>query len=650
MTDPAPSVPFRLPKLLPWFVALAGAAVYLNTLPNEFVFDDTAYLRGQTQVGSLHEAWSMLLSSRGLPNLTFALNRLVDGEEPRGYHLVNLVIHVLAGLTLFGLVRAAATAVRPANLDPSWFAFAVALLWVVHPLNTQAVTYVIQRHESMMGLFYLLTLYGVARVAMTQEARCSPMRVALWATAAVLACAAGMASKQVMVTAPIVVFLFDRAFFAREAALADDGMSNASLARKVLATSVARTLRRRWWLYVALAATWPIALRDVGHAVVGGEGASAGFSIEIFTWRQYLLSQGEVILWYLRLSFVPWPLVLDYGWLPSAVVAERVPGRLVPDVIAPVAAVLALLGVSLVGLWLNRAWGFLGFTFFAVLSVSSSVIPIADLAMEHRMYLSLACVITLAVLAAHRLLGKLSLDSSVRPAVAAVALAAVVSTFGVLAVLRNAEYRTAISLWTTVVERAPQNPRGWHNLGEAYGKAGEPDVAVRHYERAIDLVPTFADARHNLGKAWLDLGRPADAETQFRAAIVQRPDDAESLVGLAGSLIAQRRGAEAEPVARRAIELSPQHARAHNNLGVALGQQGRGEEAIALFREAIALDAELLDAYRNLAGELVRAGRMAEAADIAEAAVAAAERAGADARVVEQMRRGAAQLRAAAER
>ncbi len=629
MTDSAPASGFRWQKVLPWVVVALGTAAYINTLPNEFIFDDTAYLAGQVRIERWSDVWAILSGSRGVPNLTFAINRLLDGEEPRGYHLVNMLIHLGAGLALFGIVRrASGVAARFPLIEPagSWLAFAVAVLWVVHPLNTQAVTYVIQRHESMMGLFYLLTLYAVFGLAEAQVADRRRAAVA-WGLGAVLACAAGMASKQVMVTAPVVALLCDRT---------------------LLAGTFRDAFRRRGWLYALLALTWLIALRDVLAATAADPEASAGFSFAAFTWWQYLLSQGEVILWYLRLAVWPWPLVLDYGWLPAARMAEHQPSLWVTRVGIPVAVVVALLGLCVYGLVRNRVWGLLGFAAFAILSVSSSVIPIADLAVEHRMYLSLAPLIALGVLGVWCGLGRIV--PSHRTGLAAVLLGGLIGAWGVVTVVRNAEYRTGVSLWTTVVERAPHNPRAWHNLGEAYGTAGEPEVAIRLYERAIDLVPTFADARHNLGQMWLDVGRPAEAEEQFREAIKYGPGDAEPHVGLAGALLAQNRPAEAEAAAREALRLDPDHARAQNNLGVALAKQGRGDGAIASFRAAIEADAELLDAYRNLVQELLRAGRIGEAADVAEANVAAAERAGVDPRVVGQIRAGAAQLRAQVER
>ena len=151
-------------------------------------------------------------SGRPLLNLSFALNQALGGTDVAGYHLVNLAIHALAVLALFGVVRrtlANPASRRPAADDAAFgLAFAAAALWAVHPLLTNSVTYLSQRAESLMGLCYLLTLYGFVRYT-----EAGPV-AARWAGLSALACAGGMATKEGMVTAPVIVLLLDRQFYA----------------------------------------------------------------------------------------------------------------------------------------------------------------------------------------------------------------------------------------------------------------------------------------------------------------------------------------------------------------------------------------------------------------------------------------------------
>lgn len=146
----------------PWLIALAGLAAYANSLTGVFVLDDQRWI---VEYPPLRQLWppspELFATSRPLVNLTLALNYAWSGLAPGSYHVVNLVIHVLAGLTLYGLARRALSSVSAERADG--VALAVALLWLVHPIQTESVTYVIQRAESLMGLFFLLTLYCAAR-------------------------------------------------------------------------------------------------------------------------------------------------------------------------------------------------------------------------------------------------------------------------------------------------------------------------------------------------------------------------------------------------------------------------------------------------------------------------------------------------------
>ena len=273
-------------------IALATVVAYENSFRGPFVFDDRASISENATIRHLWPIWKPLfppnlhgetVGGRPLLNFSLALNYAASGFEVWSYHVGNLAIHLLAALLLFGVVRR--TLLLP-GLGEQWngaatpLALVVALLWAVHPLQTESVTYIVQRAESLVGLFYLLTLYCVIRGASS-----SPW----WYAAAVAACALGMASKEIMVSAPLIVLLYDRAF---------------------LAGSFRDAWRRRWGLYLALATTWLL----LGWLAIsaGNRGGSAGFGVGMSAWA-YLCTQFGAIAHYLRLSFWPHPLVLDYG-------------------------------------------------------------------------------------------------------------------------------------------------------------------------------------------------------------------------------------------------------------------------------------------------------------------------------------------------
>jgi len=151
------------------------------------------------------------VSGRPVLNFSFALNYAISGEHPWSYHVVNLGIHLAAALTLFGILRrtwwSALSQRASCATDSSWPAAAAAILWAVHPLTTESVTYLAQRAESLMALFYLLTLYCAARATTADRPK-------TWESLSVLCCLLGVGTKEAIVSAPIAVVLYDRAFAA----------------------------------------------------------------------------------------------------------------------------------------------------------------------------------------------------------------------------------------------------------------------------------------------------------------------------------------------------------------------------------------------------------------------------------------------------
>lgn len=281
----------------PLLVALAGTLVYLNSLGNAFVFDDFSSIVHNEHVRSLFPLSQSLTAppgtgASGRPVVAFslALNYALGGLDPVGYHAFNLLVHVATALVLYGLLRrtlwpAVAPPREDSGLDPSVsagvLALVAALLWVVHPLHTNTLNHVVYRNEMLMALFYLLTLYALLRGATGGGA---------WYGVAIVGCALGMGSKEVMVSAPLVALAFDRLFLAR---------------------SWREVLRRRGWVHLALFATWGVLAASI---LSGHRGTTVGFEREI-TPLHYALTQLGVLAHYLQLSVWPTPLVLDaHDW------------------------------------------------------------------------------------------------------------------------------------------------------------------------------------------------------------------------------------------------------------------------------------------------------------------------------------------------
>ena len=594
---------------MPLFVlAIAGAIVYRNSFQVPFLLDDESWIVHNDHIRHLLPSWQILLrGARPLVVYSLAWNYAVSGLNIWSYHAVNLAIHIAAGLTLFGVVRRTlltAPLRRRYGSTANWIALVISLIWMIHPIQTQAVTYVIQRSESLMSLCYLLTLYCVIRGAESFETSKPRSNSGPWSAGAVVFCMLGMLSKLVIVTAPLVVLLHDRIFFA---------------------PSLRAALRRRPGLYAGLTSTWILCI----ILIVGGARefrAEVGAGVLGATPLAYALTQCGVILHYLRLALWPAPLVFDYQW---PIITEFRQGLL------PAAAIVLLLAAIALALRRKPRLGFLGASMILILAPTSSMIPVADVAFEYRMYLPLAAVITFVVVAVDALLNRLARH---RPwALRSLAVAIVVPCVAALsqaAIGRNRQYANAVSLWKDTVAKRPTNARAYNNLGAALAREGKVHEAIAAYEEALRLDPGHVKTHGNLALALLDLGRQEEALEQFGLAAGTgtrssqaytklgnaleergRSDEAlaayeqglhlrandPNLYNSLGNVLTHRfKLKEAEICYAKAVELRPSFAEAHNNLGATLVQEGRFEEAVGHLQEAIRLNPHFAQAYHNL--------------------------------------------------
>lgn len=615
-------------------IVLAAIAAYSNSFRGAFVFDDLPAIEDNLSLRQLWPPWQVLLppghgetvSGRPLLNLSLAVNYALGKLDPWGYHAGNLGFHILAALLLFGIVRrtiarGAWGRERTHGLPPhptthTFLALAVALLWAAHPLQTESVTYIVQRAESLAALFYLLTLYCVIRGAEAPRIRDRELGISaakkaahpsLWYTAAVLSCMAGMATKEVMVTAPLIVLLYDRTF---------------------LASSFGQALWRRRTLYAALAATWGLLIALVLYG--GRLGHSDGFGTpRVASAWSYLISEPGVILHYVRLCFYPAPLCLDYAWPLATKLGAILPG---------LSVVGLLLAATIWGLVGGRRWGFLGAWFLLILAPTSTFFPMGDLAFEHRMYLPLAAVVVAVVLGGHALLrnvghtvervlarrqfcdGKAAWVQA--PTVRRWSAAALGGSFvalialglGMLTFQRNKDYQSELSIWQDTVNKSPQNARAHTNLGACLCEAGaDLDETILHYRLAVELDPQYALAHHNLGVALYRCSRIDEAQTQYRQALAIDPNYADACNSY--GLLLENRGAVVQALAyyRKALDLKPGSKEAYTNLGNVLHRQGRSAEAVASYRNALQIDPHYAEAHYNLAIALNGQGRTEEA-------------------------------------
>ena len=564
-------------------------AVYANSLHGGFVLDDFVYIVKNENIRSFDNIFSRNGHQEPRPPVyaSLALNYALGGTDTTGYHVFNIFIHILVAITLFGLVRQ--TLRLPAlyrRYGPSahLIAFVISLLWAVHPIQTESVTYIFQRSESMQALFYLFAMYGYLRASQTRG-----RAKYLWYVGMLIACGLGMTSKATFVTMPAMLLLYDRVF---------------------LSGSIREVLRRRGLAVLAavfIMSSAGLAAGDMhGMAekqVVARSEDKAPFMVgRADTPCEYYRSQPAVILSYLGLSLWPSDLCLDYKLEPEQDMSK---------IIISSALLFLLIALSGVLLWKIPGLGFLVVSAFIVLAPTAAYWKL-ELMFEHRMYLPLAGLVGAAVIAVHRLLtwffGAVHWPrTAVRACMIAIILIPA-TALGTRSVIRNRDYKDQLTMYEKVVETRPQNPRAHYNLGNRYWnryqdlekkkERGEANAflkkAVSQYEESVRLFPLYIQARINLANAYMSQDRLDDAVDQLKTVISDRPDSATAVYNLAwgferradkkrraGSQAAARADLE-ESVAfyRRSLSLRPRHVRSLHGLGFGLYSLKRFAEAV----------------------------------------------------------------------
>lgn len=646
----------KLARAFPGIVILGGALLaYSNSFHAPFVFDDLPSIVENASIRSLWpltgplsppSGFGFTVSGRPILNLSLAVNYAISGIEPWSYHVTNLVIHATAGLVLFGILRRtferenfSAQLREKANVA----ALMAALIWTLHPLQTEAVTYVIQRAESLMGLFFLLMIYCFCR------ALAGTVHQREWKIAAVVACGLGMASKEVMAVAPVVVGLYDRQFSAEGRAQGLKGL-----------------WRARRLFYLGLVATWVL----LGWLVWRTGGDRGGtFVLNAAAFGDYWLLQAEAVWRYLRLTIWPSPLIFEYG--TKVTTSAAIQGL----------AFIALLGSLVVGVVATGRRSVTGFCLilFSLMLAPASLVPgVTQVIVEHRMYLALAPLLAWLVGAAFQRWNR----------AAPLLACAVALIFGGLTWRRNQDYRSDLALWEDTVTKRPTSARAQSSLGSALfarGKLteaevhfaeshrldpnsgqtcfnlalvrerlGDEDDAIVYYQEALRILPYFAqadvrlgmillkrakateaaahfqhaselliepsEADYGLGLALTELDRPKEAILAFERALKSRSSFAEAELGLAMAWLKISEFAKAKMHAERARQLQSNSAEASYDLGLIAAAAGDAGAAKARYREAIQIDATHGEARLNLGILLAQAGEFSAAeAELREA-------------------------------
>ncbi len=479
--------------LIPILVLLSlGTLAYWNSFDVPLVFDDLLTIQRNAGVRFGDYFSVNLLSGRSLLYWTFAANYFLHGQDVWGYHLVNLILHLLNGVLIYFVARHILELVMEDSRRSRSFAMLAAGFFLVHPVQTESVTYVSSRSELLSTFFYI----GAVLIFIKTPTRRIGFLLSL---AVAFVFFLGIASKETVISLPATLFVYDFIF-----------LSGASL-RSVLA---------RWRFYLPfVAGAVVVGYRLLSVTLVGSVGADAVGHLP--PWN-YFLTQLRVIVRYIQITLLPVGLNVDYDFKPSFLLTQ-------PAVLASLAVILVLVGL---GWYLRRRepiFSFSIFWFFLTLAPTSIVVPILDTIFEHRLYLPMVGVCLSFPLVVERVWGVVKERFHFRlktvQTCAGLLLVLMVAT-----ILRNEVWRDERRLWADVISKSPDKARGYNILAMTHFKSGEYEQALEVAERGLERIPYGRrDFLETIGNLYLRLGRIDEAAEAFLKTTVDVSPVQESM-------------------------------------------------------------------------------------------------------------------------
>ncbi len=572
-----------LPVLQPLVILGLGLAAYCNAFRGDFVFDDFGNIVHNPQIRDIanylfHSSGYNQNPNRFIGFLTFALNYRLGGLNVTGYHAVNVAIHLANALLIYGLVlmsfRTPVLERSSIARDAHAVAFVTAILFVAHPVQTQAVSYVVQRLASLATTFYLATILQYVKLRLTMDSgRTSWTGTALAYCCVLVTATLGMKTKEIVFTLPLMAALYEALFF-------QGGW------------------RRRALTLLPLLATLgiiPVTLLSLRGSV--GDLLSDATDVTRLQTSlprlDYLRTEFVVITTYLRLLVVPAGQNVDHDYPVYS-------SFLAPRVLFAALLLTMLAGTALVLRRRTKPGGLARFDaaarlvsfgiawFFLSLSVESSFIPIVDVMAEHRVYLpSVGFFLTVSTALAFATRRWAPRRGGRALVVVGTSLAVALA---ILTYRRNEVWATELSLWSDSVEKSPLKGRPHNNFGQALGKAHREREALPHLLTAVRLNPTDSRALNNLGRTYFALGRHVEAAEAYWKALYVDPSYPEPYFNLGRLHMGDpSRLEEAAGMFAKAIELRPTYAEAYGNLAAVWNDLGRPEDAVRLLVAAQAI-------------------------------------------------------------
>src|SRR2546422_143509 len=598
---PRPLAPHRLPRdlvagppakgwgswLVPVLIAVVTFAAFLPALHNQFVNwdDDKNFLENPHYRGlgwtQLTWMWTTHMGHYiPLTWMTFGLDYLLWGMNPRGYHLTNLLLHAANAVVFFFITRRLLTRALP---SPSERGHALtvsaafsALVFAIHPLRVESVAWATERRDVLSGLFYLSAVLAYLRACDREE------RGRGWYWGAVALFAGALLSKSMAVNLPVVLMILDVYPLRR---LGGSIGWRSKPARRIYVEKIPFVLLAAAASAIAVMAQFSIhAALPLAQLSVPGRLAVSAYGLSFYLGKM-IVPVNLSPLYELPRTVSPWamPFILSFGLAVA------------------ITAIVLSLRRRMLGL--PAAWLAYLVVLLPVLGIFQSGPQIAA---DRYTYLA---GLGWAIFAGAGLLSSWS-----RLPLLLIGLVVFIPVgLGTLTWNQVHVWHDSKTLWAHALAIDPNSSVAQNDFGDALAQQGKLAEAIEHYRQALNIKPDYADAHYNLGGALAQQGKLADAIHHYQRALQITPDDADAHTNWGGALAQQGKLAEAAEHYQQALRIKPDHAAAHNNWGAALTRQGNLAEAIEHYRQALNIKPDYADAHYNLGGALAQQGKLADA-------------------------------------
>ena len=570
--------------------------IYSNIFNAPFIFDDTSNIvenrhirMSQITLDQINEILRSR-SPRPVANFSIALNYYFGKYNVTGYHIVNILIHLITGILFFFFIKKTYDLLNHNHRATYSFkqnsfivAFLSALIWLVHPLNTQSVTYTVQRMNSMAAMFYLFSFVCYIKGRIAQRAYSATdnnqglfrMRIWLCFAGCIVSGAFAIGSKQNAATLPAFILLYEWFFF--------------------------QDLRWEWSKKRIFRVGFAVLMLCIVAVMLlkTGSASLSLYSVQPFTLYQRLLTESRVVVFYISLIFFPSPyrlnLAHDYPISCSLITPW-------PTLLA-LAVIIGLIGFAVFTIKKDRLVSFCIFWFLGNLAIESSFIGLA-LIFEHRTYLPsmLVCFLFVALLFRHVKHRRIVAGS----------LCLIVLIFSVWTWQRNNVWGDDIAMWNDCIKKSPENEWPYLSLGMVVASQDEK-AAISYVQKALQIKPDFPEALFAMGVWHANHQRTADANNFFEKALTLKPDFIKAHYQLALSMVYSGNLKGAGEHLATALLLDPENSDMHRDLGNILSQLGKFNEAVKHYMIALKIDPDNAFIHNNLANTYVRMGDFTKA-------------------------------------